>query len=61
MQLRFAQASARLGAPLSVAQQAKLTKDTDATVRRQNAAAAALHSRAQRVRGDEDLANGWIT
>ena len=42
MQLRFAQASARLGAPLSVAQQAKLTKDTDATVRRQNAAAAVL-------------------
>jgi len=43
MQLRFAQASAKLGVPLSPAQQGKLQRDVDATSRRHNSVAASLN------------------
>ena len=42
MQLRFAQASAKLGVVLTPAQQGKLQQDVDATTRRHDSAAAAL-------------------
>ena len=41
LQLRFAQASARLGVPLSSAQQTKLQNDVDGAMRRHNSVAAA--------------------
>ena len=41
MQLRFAQASAKLGVPVSPAQQSKLQRDVDGAMRRHNSVAAA--------------------
>ena len=41
MQLRFAQVSAKLGVPLSPAQQGKLQRDVDGAMRRHNSVAAA--------------------
>lgn len=40
MQLRFAQASAKLGVPLSPAQQSKLQRDVDGAMRTHNSVAA---------------------